>query len=87
MKNYIVSYDIREGKRLARLARYLEKYAMRIQNSVFYLASVNQNELLDIIKNMEQIIDLDEDDVRVYTVLDAGIALGQAVNLENPFIF
>ena len=87
MKDYIISYDIADKKRLAKLARTLEKVAMRIQNSVFLYSSVKENELLGIIDVINTIIDDEADDVRIYTVLDAGIALGQAVDLSNPYIF
>jgi len=34
-----------------------------------------------------EIIDLDVDDVRIYTIVDPGISLAQAVNLADPYIF
>ena len=33
------------------------------------------------------IIDLEADDVRIYTIVDPGISLAQAVNLADPYIF
>ena len=87
MKDYIVSYDIANYKRLAKLARNLEKHAMRIQKSVFLLSSVSKNELLGIIDMINAIIDEEADDVRIYTIVDPGISLAQAVNLADPYIF
>lgn len=87
MKDYVVSYDIANYKRLAKLARNLEKHAMRIQKSVFLLSSVSNHELLAIIDMINTIIDSEADDVRIYTVLGAGISLAQAVNLDEPYIF
>ena len=87
MKDYIISYDITHYKRLAKLARNLEKHAMRIQKSVFLLSSVSKNELLGIIKMINAIIDEEADDVRIYTIVDPGISLAQAVNLADPYIF
>ena len=87
MKDYIISYDISNYKRLAKLARNLEKYAMRIQKSVFLLSSVSNYELLGIIDMITEIIDLDADDVRIYTIIDPGIALAKAINLDDPYIF
>jgi len=72
---------------LAKLARNLEKDAMRIQKSVFLLSSVSNNELLGIIDMITEIIDLDADDVRIYTIIDPGIALAKAINLDDPYIF
>ena len=85
--DYIISYDIADSKRLQRLARRLEKLAMRIQYSVFYAPSVSQEKLFDIIETVNDIIDQEEDDVRIYTILDAGYALGQAVDLDDPLTF
>lgn len=34
-RNYLVSYDVREEKRLRRVARTLEGYGVRLQDSVF----------------------------------------------------
>ncbi|MCF6244154.1 MAG: CRISPR-associated endonuclease Cas2 [Sulfurovum sp.] len=87
MKDYIISYDIVNYKRLAKLARSLEKEAMRIQHSVFLLSSVTKNELLGIIDMINAIIDEEADDVRIYTIVDPGISLAQAVNLADPYIF
>ena len=87
MKDYIVSYDISNYKRLAKLARNLEKHAMRIQKSVFLLSSVSNHELLGIIDTINAIIDVEADDVRIYTIVDPGISLAQAVNLADPYIF
>ena len=87
MKDYIISYDISNYKRLAKLARNLEKNAMRIQKSVFLLSSVSNHELLGIIDMITEIIDLDADDVRIYTIIDPGIALAKAINLDDPYIF
>jgi len=87
MKDYIVSYDISNYKRLAKLARNLEKHAMRIQKSVFLLSSVSNHELLGIIDMITEIIDVNADDVRIYTIVDPGIALAKAINLDDPYIF
>lgn len=87
MKDYIITYDICDKKRLSKLARELEKSAMRVQYSVFLLSSVPKNELSDIIDNINVIIDSEVDDVRIYKIIDHGIALAKAVNLGDPFIF
>ena len=86
-KDYIISYDIRDPKRLSRLARRLEKRAMRIQKSVYLYASVSRKDLLDIINMINAVIDSEADDVRIYRMLDPGISLAQAVDLGDPFTF
>jgi CRISPR-associated endonuclease Cas2 len=84
--DYIISYDISDSKRLQCLAKQIEKLALRIQNSVYLASSVTQETLFDIIDIINSLIDQKEDDVRIYTILDAGYALGQAVDLNKPFI-
>ncbi len=86
-KDYIISYDIRDPKRLSRLSRRLEKSAMRIQKSVYLYASVSRKELLDTIDMINAVIDNEADDVRIYRMLDPGIALAKAVDLSDPFTF
>jgi len=86
-KDYIISYDIRDPRRLSRLARRLEKSAMRIQKSVYLYASVSRKDLLDIIDMINAVIDSEADDVRIYRMLDPGISLAQAVDLGDPFTF
>ena len=43
--------------------------------------------LFDIIETINEIIDVDEDDVRVYTIVSLGFKLGQAIDLDDPTIF
>jgi len=83
--NYIISYDISDHKRLARLARRLEKKAMRIQKSVFLFSEVSRMQLLDMIDLINTIIDQEADDVRIYRMVDPGISLAQAVDLSDPY--
>lgn len=85
--NFIVSYDISDNKRLQKLARTLEKVAMRIQYSIFLLSDASQEELYAVVNEIEGIIDHDEDDVRIYRMIDPGIAIGQAVDLADPYTF
>jgi CRISPR-associated protein Cas2 len=86
-KDYIISYDIRDPKRLSRLSRRLEKSAMRIQKSVYLYASVTRKDLLDTIDMINAVIDSEADDVRIYRMLDPGISLAQAVDLGDPRTF
>ncbi|BDY11969.1 CRISPR-associated endonuclease Cas2 [Hydrogenimonas cancrithermarum] len=81
--DYVISYDISDSKRLGRLARRLEKLAIRIQYSVFYAPSVTQDGLFDIMETINDIIEPEEDDVRIYTVVDVGKTLGQAIKLDE----
>lgn len=84
--DYIISYDISNHKRLGRLARRLEKRAIRIQRSVFFAPQLSQTQLFEIVDTITAIIDDAEDDVRIYTMLDAGYALGKALDLTDPMV-
>lgn len=85
--DYIITYDISNHKRLGRLARRLEKIAIRIQYSVFFAPEVSKEDLFMIIDTINSIIDDTEDDVRIYTMVSAGIAIGKAIDLEEPMLF
>lgn len=84
---YLICYDIKNHKRLNKLARYLDKIALRIEYSVFYLPLSQKAQLVSIVDEILNLIDETEDDVRIYTIKEHGIALGQAINLDKPFIF
>jgi len=87
MAAYIISYDIADAKRLGKVARYLERQAIRIQHSIFYVEPTNSNKLYDIIEMLNSYINEQDDDIRIYTVINTGAALGQAVDLNAPLTF
>jgi len=63
---YLICYDISEDpKRLARVARYLGKFAFRVQYSVF-VGSFFEHSLEGVLRGLEGIIDPHKDDVRCY---------------------
>lgn len=63
---YLICYDIAEDpKRLNRVARYLEKFAWRVQYSVF-VGSFFEHSLEGVLRGLEHIIDPRKDDVRCY---------------------
>lgn len=61
----IVSYDIRDPKRLGQVHRYLVKHGLPLQYSVFLL-SVNPVELEAILEEIAALIEPRVDDVRAY---------------------
>lgn len=65
---YIIAYDIREPKRLRRLHYFLKKNAIALQNSVF-LVKADTNYLKYLQNNLEKLINIRDDDVRIYPVL------------------
>jgi CRISPR-associated protein Cas2 len=86
-KDYLIAYDITEAKRLRKIAKYLEREAFRIQKSLYLLSSVSKKELSVIISNIEKLIDAECDDVRIYGISNTGMALAQAADLNDPYLF
>ncbi|NPA88508.1 MAG: CRISPR-associated endonuclease Cas2 [Epsilonproteobacteria bacterium] len=84
-EKFLVAYDIRDLKRLRRVAKLLEKNGVRIEYSVFYMEST-KDEMSEFAINLSVLIDPDEDDVRIYIIEDEGFALGNAQLIEEIFI-
>lgn len=85
-KDYLLCYDISDAKRLVKVASFLTKVSFRIQYSVFLLQKSTKVELDIIIKALQERIDVEKDDVRIYTIKNSGYRLGKAVDLDEPFI-
>jgi len=86
-RNFLICYDIADEKRVGKIGKLVEKYAMRIQRSVYFYEQVSQEELTVLIEKVLVILDEESDDLRVYTIKNSGIALGEAVDLDDPLIF
>lgn len=65
---YLVAYDIADNRRLQRIHRYLKKYGVAAQKSVFFVQGSEDrvNRLLDEVAEM---MVLKEDDLRAYPIL------------------
>lgn len=61
----IVSYDMPDNKRRNRVAKALKGYGFRVQESVFE-CHVDQREFGDMRKEIEALIDKNEDSIRYY---------------------
>ena len=85
--NFIISYDIANDKRLRKIAKVLEKKAIRLQFSIFYLPNATKKELQIILDELLNIYNEKEDDIRVYNIKNSGIKLASAINLEQPYNF
>jgi len=82
---YLICYDIAEDRRrLARVAHYLEKHALRVQYSVF-VGSFFDHALQGVLHGLEQIIDPRKDDVRCYPLPEQAevVLLGQQLFPED----
>jgi len=85
--NFLVCYDIANSKRLVKVARSLEKIAIRIQKSLFFYVDATELDIATLVKNLKDIINEEEDDIRIYKVdVKNSLHLKSAVNLQQPNI-
>lgn len=85
--NILICYDIADNKRLVKVAKNLEKVAIRIQKSIFYHSDSTSHDIQNIVTILEDIIDDEVDDVRIYKVDKySSLNLKSAVNLIRPNI-
>ncbi len=84
---YLVAYDIADPKRLGRVARYMCRYACRVQYSVF-VVQMSKPQLAHLLSELETIIDSDQDDIRAYPLPAAGdvVLLGQQFFATNTLL-
>lgn len=61
--NFLIAYDIAEPRRLRRVARLLEKHALRCQKSVF-LYRGELNDVVALLEELTPMLDLQEDAVQ-----------------------
>ena len=66
---WLVTYDIADPKRLARLFKFLKKHGVPVQYSVFFV-KVSALKMANLIVQIAGIIDADDDDVRAYRLPD-----------------
>ncbi len=64
---YLISYDIREPRRLLRVMRRVRQQAIPVQYSVYY-AELYAHELNQLVTGLEALIEPKVDDVRIYAV-------------------
>lgn len=68
-RTWLIAYDIRDARRLARVHRYLKTEAVPVQYSVF-VTRCGPHRLGRIRATLEGLIRVNEDDVRIYHVPD-----------------
>ena len=82
---FLIGYDIIDNKRRVKLGRFLAKKGIRIEYLIFYVKAY-KNEMVEIVMKINDIIDTEMDDVRIYEIENYGIALGRADLLDEMFI-
>ncbi len=85
--NFILAYDIADSKRLRKIAKIVEKEAIRIQFSIFLLPKFTKPELLELLDKILKIYNENEDDIRIYKIKNKGINIASGVDLDQPFNF
>jgi len=86
--DFMIGYDIASVKRLPKVARLLEKVALRVQYSLFLYPNVTKEELEHLVGKLLELIDEKEDDVRIYQIsTKRSLHLKSAIDLANPTIF
>lgn len=84
--NFVITYDISDNKRLRKVALFLEKNAIRIEYSVFFVEA-KRKKIMFIIKELKKIINKNEDDVRIYRVnLSKSIVLKNAIDVKKLLV-
>ncbi len=76
---WLVSYDVCQPRRLARVHRFLVRHALPVQYSVF-VAELDRAELRALLAGLARLIDHRADDVRAYPL--SGVMRGE--NLGRP---
>ncbi|MFN3713620.1 MAG: CRISPR-associated endonuclease Cas2 [Alcanivoracaceae bacterium] len=71
MASYLICYDISQPRRLARLHRYLCRYAFPLQYSVFLFVG-DERALEKYLAAMKKLINEKEDDLRCYPLPQRG---------------
>ncbi len=77
---FVVIYDIRDVKRLHKVAKVMESFGQRVQKSIFE-CELESLALLKMRSQVEKVIDPEEDSVKYFrlcsTCFEKGQALGQ----------
>jgi CRISPR-associated protein Cas2 len=82
---YLICYDIAEDpKRLCRVARYLDRFAYRVQYSVF-VGQFHEQALAALLRGLNRLIEPRLDDVRCYPLPAAAdvVLLGRQLFPED----
>ena len=85
--NFLIAYDISDEKRLAKIARAMEREAFRIQRSVYLYPDATIKEIVPLLKKVVSLMQEQKDDLRVYKIKKGSIALQSGIDLDDPYVF
>ncbi len=82
---YIIAYDIRNEKRLAKVHHFLKNFSTGGQKSV-YECFLTDTELLSVIKGLYMIINMEEDRIHIFPMdgRSRTHTLGIAIQPRDP---
>jgi CRISPR-associated protein Cas2 len=84
---YAISYDIGDDRRRLKVANVLKDFGERVQLSVFE-ANIDEAQLKRLKKRVSEILDQEEDTVRIYPLCAACVSkveiIGQGVLSQDP---
>lgn len=87
---HLVCYDIREPKRLMRVAKILLDFGTRVQYSVFE-CSLTEKQLALLQQRLKTVMKMDEDSVRFYRLCESCCSkaevLGEGTIAETPEVY
>ncbi len=85
--DFVICYDIADKKRLRKIARVLEKTAIRIQKSIFFYQQATHDDIKTVTTSLNNLLNEEEDDIRIYQV-DAlkSINTNSGISLKKPNI-
>ena len=68
-RHWLVLYDIREERRLVKIAKIMASYGQRVQKSVFEVYAPKAV-VMDLKCRVEQVIDMEEDFILLFEVCE-----------------
>lgn len=80
---WLVSYDIADPRRLARVARAMTRYGVRVQYSVFAVLAKTE-EIRELKTLLATLIKPSEDDVRIYPISPSGRSMMLGASMLAP---
>ena len=68
-RHWLIVYDIRDARRLAKVGKCMESYALRVQDSVFE-TDADERTIERLKKRLEAVIDASEDFVLFFAICE-----------------
>ena len=80
---YLLCYDVRNAKRLRKVAKIMEGTGYRVQKSVFE-AFLSSAELFELMDQLTVILDMEKDSIRIYRICESCNRECRIVGVGDP---